>query len=444
MTEPRATTAAPTATPTVARWYLNAPFARVWSILTLTSVAEFLLESAAAVWAVDVFGAGSPQAALTVGLLVLVSTGPRLVFAPLAGVMTDRSSYRRVLVLANLGRTAVLAAAAVVAATAGAGAGYASVLLLTLAVLSCLQQYLPPARAAAVQAVVPEADRPRASSLTMIALTVVAVAAGGLGPVLYIRLGLPVLLVIALVAFAAAAGLALGLPVTPKNPQPRRLGVRAFWSDVVDGWRTCWQHAELRTLLLGVAVYGVALGVNGTALPLFVMGTLGLEAHWFGLVTAAFAAGNLVGALVTPRAIAAWTDLTVFRSGLVLLGAGYVAFALAPNGVVAVAAMGLCGALFAAFSVAQGPIMQRAAPPGMIGRVATTTGPLMALVSLAGTGAASLAFAVVNRGAGGASAAEGPQVYRVAILAAAVALIIGGVLVSQASRSVPRPGTRVG
>lgn len=434
MTDARATTDAPTATPRT-RWYLNAPFARVWSILTLASVAEFLLESAAAVWALDVFGPDSPQAALTVGLLVVVSTGSRLVFAPLAGVMTDRSSFRRVLVLANAGRTLVLGGAAVVAATAGAG--YAAVLLLTLAVLSCLQQYLPPARAAAVQALVPEADRPRASSLTMIALTVVAVAAGGLGPVLYIRLGLPALMVVALVAlvaFAAAAGLGRVLPASPSNPQPARPGVRAFWSDVVDGWRTCWRHPELRTLLLGLAVYGVALGVNGTALPLFVMGTLGLDAHWFGLVTAAFAAGNLVGALAAPRAIAAWTDLAVFRSGLVLLGAGYVAFALAPNGVVAVAAMGVCGALFAAFSVAQGPIMQRAAPPGMIGRVATTTGPVMALVSLAGTGAASLAFAVANRGADGAAAAEGPQVYRVAILVAAVALIVGGTLVARATR----------
>lgn len=434
MPDARTTTPAATATPGPVRWYLNGPFARVWSILTLTSVAEFLLESAAAVWAVDVFGADSPQAALTVGLLVVVSTGPRLVFAPLAGVMTDRSSFRRVLVLANAGRALVLGGAAVVAATAGAGPGYAAVLLLTLAVLSCLQQYLPPARAAAVQALVPEADRPRASSLTMIALTVVAVAAGGLGPVLYVRLGLPVLLVVALVAFAAAAVLALGLPATPTSPRPARPGVRAFWSDVVEGWRTCWRHPELRTLLLGLAVYGVALGVNGTALPLFVLGTLGLEAHWFGLVTAAFAAGNLVGALVAPRAIAAWTDLAVFRSGLVLLGAGYVAFALAPNGVVAVAAMGVCGALFAAFSVAQGPIMQRAAPPGMIGRVATTTGPVMALVSLAGTGAASLAFAVANRGADEAAAAEGPQVYRVAILVAAVALIAGGALVARATR----------
>lgn len=440
MTEPRATTAASTATPAAARWYLNAPFARVWGVLTLASVAEFLLESAAAVWAVDVFGAGSPQAAIVIGLLVVVSTGPRLVFAPLAGVMTDRSSFRRVLVLANLGRAVVVAAAAIVAVTAGAGPGYAAVLLLALAVLSCLQQYLPPARAAAVQAVVPEADRPRASSLTMIALTVVAVAAGGLGPVLYVRLGLPVLLVVALVAFAAAAGLARGLPASPSHLQPARPGLRAFWSDVADGWRACWRHPELRTLLLGLAVYGVALGVNGTALPLFVLGTLGLEAHWFGLVSAAFAAGNLVGALLAPRAIAAWTDLTVFRSGLVLLGAGYVAFALAPNGVVAVVAMGLCGALFAAFSVAQGPIMQRAAPPGMIGRVATTTGPLMALVSLAGTGAASLAFAVANRGAGGAAAAEGPQVYRVAILVAAVALIVGGALVARAATSTREEG----
>lgn len=433
MIEPRATTAAPTVTPTT-RWYLTAPFARVWSILTLTSVAEFLLESAAAVWAVDVLGADSPQAALTIGLLVVVSTGPRLLFAPLAGVMTDRSSFRRVLVVANAGRALVLGGAAVVAATAGAGPGYAGVLLLTLAVLSCLQQYLPPARAAAVQAVVGEVDRPRASSLTMIALTVVAVAAGGLGPVLYVRLGLPVLLVIAFVAFGAATALAPGLPATPPSANPARPGVRAFWSDVVDGWRTCWRHPELRTLLLGLAVYGVALGVNGTALPLFVLGTLGLEAHWFGLVTAAFAAGNLVGALVAPRAIAAWTDLAVFRSGLVLLGAGYVVFALAPNGVVAVVAMGVCGALFAAFSVAQGPIMQRAAPPGMIGRVATTTGPLMALVSLAGTGVASLAFAVATRGAGGAAAAEGPQVYRVAILMAAVVLIVGGALVARTGR----------
>ncbi|RII96802.1 MFS transporter, partial [Clavibacter michiganensis] len=199
-----------------------------------------------------------------------------------------------------------------------------------------------------------------------------------------------------------------------------------FRAELAAGIRIVRASPRLRILVAGLAAYGVTLGVNNATLALLALTTMGLTAAEYGVVTAMFAVGGLVGALTAPALVTRIRPERAVPAALVALGATYAAYSTVRAFLPAAILMGIAGLVFAVFLVSQGPILQGEAPVGTMGRVSSLTSTVLAASSLLATVVTAQALALLPPSAQ-------PSAYPVAVATAAVvmgaaglALVAGG------------------
>jgi MFS family permease len=265
------------------------------------------------------------------GIVAFARTLPAAVLALPAGVAADRWSRRRQMIIADGVRVLAVGALAVaivlgevdfwvipaVAFVEGAGAALFSA-----------------AHAGALRAVVPAAQLPAAAGAQTGRQAAVQLAGPPLGGALFgVARALPFVVDAVSYAFSTVSLLAMRTPF--QEPRPRdRASVR---TQLAEGFRFLWGRPFLRTsaLLFGLANF---LG-PGLLLAVVVIGTRqGLSGGAVGLLVAAFGAGLLLGAALSPLV----RSLLPVRAILLLelwTWPGCAAFLVWPNVYVLVAGM---------------------------------------------------------------------------------------------------------
>jgi MFS family permease len=404
---------------------ISRDFAWLWVAQAASSFGEYLLASTVTVWLITGLAAGEPELPALVSAVVVTSTLPRLIVAPLVGVLVDRWPAGRVMVSADLIRFALLLPMLAIAARGG-DALVIVALLVTLMLIGTASQFFLPARAAALQVLLPEDRRAEAAGKMMFAAVGIAVAATSAGPALYALLGpLPALAVNAL-TFALSA-VCVSRVEGARSARPDADAARRYWPEFVDGLSVAWRTPSIRLVIVGVSVYGLSLGINNSVLALFALRSLGLAPAQYVVVSGAFSLGGLAGSVLAPRLAAVVTPRTAFLAGLGSMGAIYVAYSQVRAFEAAVALMGIA---FSLYVVAQGPILQAATPPGFMGRVTAITTPAVALTSLLGTVATGWLLSVVRDAR--------PSVYGNAILVGALLLCLGASAIAAGGRVARR------
>jgi Na+/melibiose symporter-like transporter len=314
-----------------------------------------------------------------------------------------------VMVSADLIRFALLLPMLVIAAR-GDDALVIVALLVTLMLIGAASQFFLPARAAALQVLLPEDRRAEAAGKMMFAAVGIAVVATSAGPAL------------SAVCVSRVEG--------ARSARPDADAARRYWPEFVDGLSVAWRTPSIRLVIVGVSVYGLSLGINNSVLALFALRSLGLAPAQYGVVSGAFSLGGLAGSVLAPRLAAVVTPRTAFLAGLGSMGAIYVAYSQVRAFEAAVALMGIAGIAFSLYVVAQGPILQAATPPGFMGRVTAITTPAVALTSLLGTVATGWLLSVVRDAR--------PSVYGNAILVGALLLCLGASAIAAGGRVARR------
>jgi hypothetical protein len=401
---------------------ISRSFALIWIAQALSSFGEYVLAATVTVWLATGLAPGDPALPLYIGAVVAATSLPRLLLAPVAGVLVDRWPARRVMVTADLTRAALLVPLLVIAATGPASVVIGAVIATQL-LIGCASQLFDPARAALVQVVVPPDRRAAAAGRTLLASTGVGILSAMSGPAVYAALGPQPALVMDAVAFLASAALVRavrerGAVATEPHPHGAVASARArFRGELAAGIRIVRASPRLRILVAGLAAYGVTLGVNNATLALVALTTMGLTAAEYGVVTAMFAVGGLVGSLTAPALVTRIGPERALPAALVALGATYATYSTVRTFLPAAILMGVAGLVFAVFLVSQGPILQAEAPVGTMGRVSSLTSTVLAASALVATVATAQALTLVPVDAQ-------PAAYPVAIAAAAV--VMGG------------------
>ncbi|MFC5381280.1 MFS transporter [Aquipuribacter nitratireducens] len=262
----------------------------------------------------------APTAPLVAGVLT-VAVLPFTVVGPFAGVLLDRWSRQRVLLVSNLVRVVLaLAVAALVVAADGRleGGVLGALYLLVLAALS-VNRFLLAGLGASLPHVVPRALLVPANAVTPTLGTGAFGAGFGLGLGLRLALG-PGAPTDGLVV-AAAAALFLGAalltgrlghrelgPDTPSAASTRAAAV-AVARGLREGAAHVWRRPVARDAIGAVGAHRFAFGLSTIATVLLARGHLSddVEAGFgvLGLVGGAAAAGALLAAAVTPAAVRA-------------------------------------------------------------------------------------------------------------------------------------------
>lgn len=339
--------------------------------------------------------------------------------SPGFGVLADRWSPRRLILLAQVGTMAAI----VVAVLARSLPWLYGSLALNGAAMGAMWA----STGALVPRLVSEDRLVQANGMMGMAWQVPLVVGPGLAGLL-VRLWGPDAPYFAALA-ATVGGLLCYAAVPDRRRDPPEAHAPAL-SELVVGFREGWRNPTLRTLFALAAAAWVLLGVVITLESLFVKDVLGREQDSLGVLWAASGVGALAASLVIARLRqGAGREPVLVAVGLAVAGAGYLLYVATSSYRLALAGSVILGGGFTFFmSPAQALIQRIAEEPGRVTGVFGTLSEGMPMVS-------SLTLAALG----------GLVDVQVWLVASAVGvLLVGAVALWTAGTSVgrtPRPTT---
>jgi len=347
---------------------------------------------------------GSP---LAVGILTFCRFAPQTLFGLFAGVLADRLDNRRLMMATQASSMAVAVALTGLAFTGSAQVWQVYV----LAVLAGVAQVFDsPGRHALVYQMVGRRELPNAIALNTSVFNASRIVGPGIAGVLIASVGVGACFAVNAISFMAVLTALLLMKTSELHPVERPEEHPTLLGGVREGLVYAASDRRVRLVLLLVLVVGTLGVYNGVILPVLA-NELDAGPEVFGLLSAAFGAGALLGALVTASlGRASWKALLTGITGF-----GIAMLAVTPQSSVAACALFLlaAGMCFTLWSANSNSLLQLTAPDHMRGRVlslylfafhglAPAGGPLIGwLIQVGGT---DLAFQVAGISALGMAA----------------------------------------
>jgi len=336
---------------------------------------------------------------LAVAALIFCRFAPYTLLGVPAGAIVDRLDTRRLVMWTQAAAMVVSLALAAVVLTDTATLP----IVYLLAALGGITLVLDaPGRQTLTFEMVGPRELPNAVALNSGLLSASRVIGPAIAGVMIASFGIGVCFAVNALSFLAVLT-ALGLMRTGELHRVENAPERSVLSGTREGLGYAAATPEIRSVLGVVALVGL-VGFNfNTLVPLLASDTLHVGASAFGLLSAAFGAGALLGALVTASLPgASWR---AFRAGTI--GFSVLMLALAPvhDVWVAGALLVAIGACFTVFAASANALVQLATPDHLRGRLVSLylfafvgLAPFGALLAgwLTSVGGTDLAFAVTG------------------------------------------------
>lgn len=368
---------------------------RIFFTGQLVSLAGTWMQNVALAWLVIELS-GS---ALAIGALAFWRFVPFTIFGLVAGVVADRIESRKLVMATQAGAMVISIALALVTLT---GTATLPIVYVLAALGGVALAFDAPGRQSLTFQMVGPRELPNAVALNSGLFNGSRVIGPALAGILIAAVGTGVCFVLNAVSFLAVLA-AIGLLRNDElYPVAKEHG-----ATVIDGLRRAtsyaWRDPQLR-LILSVVTVVATVGFNFHVLvPLLAADTLHVGPEGFGVLSASFGAGALVGALAAATFREASWRLFAIGTG----SFGVLALALAPveNAVLAAVLLFGIGIAFTLFTANANALVQLAAPDHLRGRLIGLylfaflgLAPLGGLLAgwLAEIGGTSLAFAVAG------------------------------------------------
>jgi MFS family permease len=344
---------------------LDGRFARLWTASTMSALGSGLATVAA-----PLYVAAQTDDPLVVSAGSAVAWLPWLLFALPGGVLADRVDRRRLMIVIDWVRVAVLAVLAAAMVTGHAGV---ALLYAVLFVVNTGEVVFRSAAQAVLPAVVPRSRLERANGWlgggTQVMQNLVA---GPLAGFLF--------LVAAAIPFAVNAGtyalsaVLVGLLAGTYRGGGAEPGARrSVRADVAEGFRFVLSHRLLRTMALLIGLLNVTLTAALAVLVLLATDRLGLGSVGYGALFTCLAIGGLLGAAVGDRLVAAITATWTVRLGLLIEAGLHLALAASRSAAVVAVALFAFGVHSSLWNMVANSLRQRLTPTALLGRAGSTT-----------------------------------------------------------------------
>ena len=354
-------------------------FVYIWSAQLVSTIGDALTSLAAGIIVYRLTGS-----ALSVGLMLMATAVPALVFGLIAGVVVDRYDRKRIMITADLLRAAVVFTIPFLVHV------HVAWLYVAVIVSASITQFFSPANDSVLPEIAPEEELGAANSIMAIAQfgsTAVGFALAGL---LASSQSIDVVFWIDSGTFVFSAFMISLVRIAPLAVEEMTT-VREMIRNLTFGARFIARTPILRSLNLMKAPILVSFGMQNVLLLPFAISALHATEFEYGIQEGLTSVGFVVGSLLMAR----FSDRLREGQWLVLSWTGMGLFGLAyavSNSVwVAIALISLSGLLNAPSFVAGRLINQRNTPREMRGRVFSTSGVVSTVLFLVGMGLAGLA-----------------------------------------------------
>ena len=332
------------------------------------------------------------QSPLYLGYLGLAQGAPLVIFQLLAGVLADRTSRLRLLLVTTIMTSATLIAAFVLTLL---GVVQVPHLLVLAALGSTFRAFDEPSRMSLVPQLIDRARLPNAIALGSIPWQTGRMIGPSITGILIAAFGGTVGFGLAAVASCAALALYSRLRVR-EDIKPS--DGRDMLSQLIEGLRFVGGNFVFASLI-SLALFNALFGLSYiTLLPVYADQYFGTGSTGYGLLSAAHGAGSMVGTLLIATAA-----LRFVRPGLIMLtsatgvGLALMLFSRSPGMSFAIPMLGLVGFCSTFYLTHVTTIIQQQVPDHLRGRVLSLYSLCWNLLPLGGLLAGALAAAVDAR-----------------------------------------------
>jgi MFS family permease len=303
-----------------------------------------------------------------VGIVMLLRTAACAVFAPFTSILADRASPRRVMMVADLARAALILVLALVV-HAGTGIGAVYVLAVCVSIVSTVFR---PAQAALMPALARTPAELTASNAVAVTIESAAIFAGpGIGGLMLAVSG-------ADLAFAVCAGLLVlsailvalvpepaGAPETAAAEPAGEGAIRAATA----GFRELASTPLLATVVGVYALQALVAGALGVFTVVLALQVLHIGNAGVGYLDSVFGIGGIVGG-VGAAALAGGRRLALaFAGGVLVWGIGIALVGISTSTALVCVLLAGVGVGNTVVDVAAITLLQRSAPADVLGRV---------------------------------------------------------------------------
>jgi MFS family permease len=345
------------------RLWRHAGFLRLWAAESVSLLGDQITLIALPTVAILTLDASTFQ-------VVLLSTFAYVAYpivAPFAGLAVDRLARRRVMIVADLVRLAVLASIPIAFALDRLSLLQLFVVALVTSVFAVLfdiayQAYLP--------SLVHRDDLAEGNAKLEMSRSVSDLAGPGLAGFAVQVLGAPLAVAVDAVSFLASAiGIGAIRAAEPPRVRQERLGWR---SELADGIRQLRRHSVVMRATICGAIANVGIGMLHALLFLFAYRVLRLQPGQVGVVLSVGGLGGVLGAVSAGRVmrrlgLGPTLPVTSFLQGLFLLGMPLAAFG--PHVLPFAAGFALSSFFHPIWNVASQTLRQAVTPDHLQGRV---------------------------------------------------------------------------
>jgi len=363
--------------------FISRAFALLWAGQSVSNLGDWVFNTTLMLWIALGLGHTQPWAPAAVSGVLIARFVPTLLIGPIAGVFVDRWDKRRTLLWADALRALLIAFLAPVAVLASLplawrlGAVYGVVALTTLCA-----QFFDPARLALIGDVVAEPDRPRASGLEQVTMSLAFVVGPALAAPLYVALGAQWAILADALSFVLSFLLVLRLR-TPRLPlegvaNERNHAGREFAA----GLRIIAGNRVLRTLFVAAILTLLGFGSINALDIFFATGTLHVAAGLYGVLEGSVGAGLLAGAIVGGLYAGRLGLTRVLWLSLVALGLLVLVYARLTGFGPALFVLFLVGVPNGTLNVVINPLLLQVTPRAFVGRVSAVLMPVMSVAAL--------------------------------------------------------------
>jgi MFS family permease len=354
-------------------------FVYIWSAQLVSTIGDALTSLAAGIIVYRLTGS-----ALSVGLMLMATAVPALVFGLIAGVVVDRYDRKRIMIAADLLRAAVVVTIPFLVNV------HVIWLYVAVMVSASITQFFTPANDSVLPEIAPEEELGAANSIMAIAQFGSTAVGFSLAGLLASSHSIEVVFWIDSATFVFSAFMISLVRIAPLVVEELTT-VREMIRNLTFGAKFIAGTPILRSLNLVKSPILVAFGMQNVLLLPFAISALHATEFEYGLQEGLTSVGFVVGSLLMARfsdrlregqwLVLSWTGMGLFG----------IAYSLSSSVWLAIALISLSGMLNAPSFVAGRLINQRHTPREMRGRVFSTSGVFSTVLFLVGMGLAGLA-----------------------------------------------------
>jgi Na+/melibiose symporter-like transporter len=428
---------------------INRNFGLLWSGALISFIGDFLFNTTLILWVQQDIARHKTWAPLAVSGVLAVFSVPILLAGPLAGVFVDRWDKRRTMLLMDA-LSAVIVALLLLATNlvplpfvpGGRLTPIEQLVVLYVDVflVGVCSQFFAPARMALIGDLVAEPQRARASALMQSVLALGLVLGPALAGPVYFGLGVQWALLVDSLSFVVSflTILAVRAPRAARSVVEGQRG--NLLGEYAEGVRFFVGNRVLMALLLTGIIAMLGAGILNSLDIFFVTTNLHAAAAYYGDLSAANGAGDVIGALLATVVLARIGSARAVWLSILAIGVLMTAYSRLTSLPPAIAVTIVVGVPNAWINAAFGPLLLHVTPRALIGRVSAILSPVLTLMSLLATALAGYLASTVLAGLHDTIFGVTFGTYDTLIGAGGVLCVLGGLYGARSLRGVRLEG----